>query len=103
LDSLCFDYGDSNPDSAVFFGNKAIAGCIKEKGKNSEEYAVCLDHIAWAYKNKYQLGIADSLLRAFRCYPSRGYARTYTPRTCVRHAEGMRACTHGATSTEALA
>jgi len=35
------------------------------------------------------------LLRAFRCYPSRGYARTYTPRTCVRHAKGMRQ--HGAT------
>jgi hypothetical protein len=42
-------------------------------------------------------------LRAFRCYPSRGYVRVHIRHTRVRHAEGMRACTHGANRTEAIA
>jgi CHAT domain-containing protein/tetratricopeptide (TPR) repeat protein len=61
LDSLCYEYGHAKPDSAIILGKKAIEGCIKEKGKNSLEYAVCLYHIAWAYKNKYQYKTADSL------------------------------------------
>jgi hypothetical protein len=83
LDSLCFDYGDSNPDSAVFFGNKAIAGCIKEKGKNSEEYAVCLDHIAWAYKNKYQLvscGLLSEDIPATRMLPNKHITWSFKPK-----------------------
>jgi len=61
LDSLCYEYNDIKPDSAVLLGKKAIEGCIKEKGKNSVEYAVCLDHIAWAYKNKARFHVSDSL------------------------------------------
>jgi CHAT domain-containing protein/Flp pilus assembly protein TadD len=63
LDSLCYEYNDSKPDSAVLLGKKAIEGCIKEKGKNSTEYAICLDHIAWAYKNKAKFHVSDSLYR----------------------------------------
>ncbi|MDW8348118.1 MAG: CHAT domain-containing tetratricopeptide repeat protein [Bacteroidia bacterium] len=61
LDSLCYEYHDSQPDTAIILGKKAIQGCIKEKGRNSVEYAVCLDHIAWAYKNKAKFRVADSL------------------------------------------
>jgi len=61
LDSLCYHYNEDKPDTAIILGYKALEGCSKEKGKNSLEYAVCLDHIAWAYKSKNQLGIADSL------------------------------------------
>jgi CHAT domain-containing protein len=61
LDSLCYEYGESNPDTAIILGKKAIEGCIKEKGKNSLEYAVCLDHIAWAYAETGKTHTADSL------------------------------------------
>ncbi len=61
LDSLCYEYNDSKPDSAILLGKKAIEGCIKEKSKNSVEYAICLDHIAWAYKNKAKFHVSDSL------------------------------------------
>jgi CHAT domain-containing protein/Flp pilus assembly protein TadD len=63
LDSLCYEYGNTKPDSAILLGKKAIEVCIKEKGKNSLEYAVCLDHIAWAYKTKNKLNVSDSLYR----------------------------------------
>jgi CHAT domain-containing protein len=63
LDSLCYELNDIKPDSAILLGKKAIEGCIKEKGKNSLEYAVCLDHIAWAYKTKTKLNVSDSLYR----------------------------------------
>jgi len=63
LDSLCYEYGEYKPDSAIVFGKKAIEECIKEKGKNSLEYAVCLDHIAWAFKSKNKFSVADSLYK----------------------------------------
>lgn len=44
LDSLCYDYGDIKPDSAILLGKKAIEGCITEKGNKSKEYATRLDH-----------------------------------------------------------
>jgi len=61
LDSLCCEYAERKPDSAILFGTKAIESCIKEKGKSSIEYAICTGHIAGAYKNKNKLTIADSL------------------------------------------
>ncbi|MCS7028993.1 MAG: tetratricopeptide repeat protein [Bacteroidia bacterium] len=61
LDSLCYQYHDSQPDTAIILGNKALQICSMEKGKNSVEYAVCLDHVAWAYKNKAKFRVADSL------------------------------------------
>jgi len=63
LDSLCYEYGDAKPDTAIILGKKAIEGCIKEKGLNSIEYASLLNHIAYAYKNKAIYPIADSLYR----------------------------------------
>jgi CHAT domain-containing protein len=63
LDSLCYEYGETKPDSAIILGKKAIEGCIREKGGNSIEYAVCLDHIAWAYKSKNRFKVADSLYK----------------------------------------
>jgi len=61
LDSLCYEYGENKPDSAIILGKKAIEGCLNEKDKNSIEYVVCLDHIAWAYKSKNKFRVADSL------------------------------------------
>ncbi len=61
LDSLCYEYAETNPDSAIIYGKKAIEGCIKEKGKNSVEYAVCLEHTGIAYINKNMTVISDSL------------------------------------------
>jgi len=63
LDSLCYEYGEHKPDSAIILGKKAIEGCLNEKGKNSIEYAECLDHIAWAYKSKNKFRVADSLYK----------------------------------------
>lgn len=61
LDRLCYEYGESNPDTAIILGTKAIAGCIQEKGQKSLEYAICLDHLAWAYAEAGKNHIADSL------------------------------------------
>ena len=61
IDSLVYELSDINPDSAIVLGNKALSGCLLDKTKNSVEYAVCLDHIAWAYKNKDNFIVSDSL------------------------------------------
>jgi CHAT domain-containing protein len=61
LDSLCYKYGVTKPDSGILVGTKSIEGCIREKGKNSLEFAVCLHHVAVAYMNKNDFFTADSL------------------------------------------